>query len=732
MESLKYYLTHECVYWLKKRSPPPPLPSPAWLQASTLAEPLLSWRRGEEELHEEVEPGEILPNPDGTFQMSAALDLSSVPPEDWSSYKCVFQLSGGQEVPTSLDRKRIRTNWEENPSNTSAIVGVVAAVLVLVLGAIAGFLVYRQKKGKCPRVNQELVACVVSGSQILELLHPHRLKISQAPPPPENNVEVALFLFTLFIFGAMMGLRTLKPSDGFSDLAPGMDLAAERSDRRRLDLRDPAGPAGRRRAPFTWTAATPRWCSPGGPGLRHLLRRAHLLLPVVRGPSVDNKYIHWDHVLVPHWDPKIAAGHAKGRHAPPEDIASSFYPELGPYSSRDQTVLESHMAQIEASAAGKRSRPAGFLPDGCCQPRLNNLPVRLVAPETLLSPDQPENRLLPAWFRLPLTQTTKAPVRSSRTPTWAGPEPVESQPVEGLADTLPPCWPPSAHAAFNLLQGCWWCPGILPGWRTSTADPPRTWFLPSWMRPTGAASRWPFTYSHTKGGRSRPCMTTSNTSSTDQHGSGSAAVLRLRLLPDAARVLGGAPDGRRRSQHPRDPVRRRFRGPHRGGAPQARHPRQRLRRHLHLLRLQRLLLRLLPPELESHQELLRRQQPALHPQRGSRLRGHGRAALEQPQHPQPGERALLRDGPAGGPVRAAGGGHHHVLQPVARGHADREGRPQEDGVPPVSGLPAPPARPLLAADAPVGPELQQGEGQLADVSPADPQPTPSRPQLTPS
>uniref|UniRef100_H3C7Z8 Ig-like domain-containing protein n=2 Tax=Tetraodon nigroviridis TaxID=99883 RepID=H3C7Z8_TETNG len=72
----------------------------------------LSWRRGEEELHEEVEPGEILPNPDGTFQMSAALDLSSVPPEDWSSYKCVFQLSGGQEVPTSLDRKRITTNWE--------------------------------------------------------------------------------------------------------------------------------------------------------------------------------------------------------------------------------------------------------------------------------------------------------------------------------------------------------------------------------------------------------------------------------------------------------------------------------------------------------------------------------------------------------------------------------------------------------------------------------------------
>uniref|UniRef100_A0A4W5R6J0 Mannosidase endo-alpha like n=1 Tax=Hucho hucho TaxID=62062 RepID=A0A4W5R6J0_9TELE len=69
-------------------------------------------------------------------------------------------------------------------------------------------------------------------------------------------------------------------------------------------------------------------------------------------PQMDGKYIHWDHVLVPHWDPKIAPSHAKGRHTPPEDIASSFFPELGPYSSRDPSVLESHMSQIEAAAAG--------------------------------------------------------------------------------------------------------------------------------------------------------------------------------------------------------------------------------------------------------------------------------------------------------------------------------------------------------------------------------------------
>uniref|UniRef100_A0A8C7VH42 Glycoprotein endo-alpha-1,2-mannosidase-like protein n=1 Tax=Oncorhynchus mykiss TaxID=8022 RepID=A0A8C7VH42_ONCMY len=69
-------------------------------------------------------------------------------------------------------------------------------------------------------------------------------------------------------------------------------------------------------------------------------------------PSMDGKYMHWDHVLVPHWDPKIAASYPKGRHMPPEDIGSSFYPELGPYSSRDPDLLESHMEQIGAAAAG--------------------------------------------------------------------------------------------------------------------------------------------------------------------------------------------------------------------------------------------------------------------------------------------------------------------------------------------------------------------------------------------
>ncbi|KAM8766203.1 major histocompatibility complex class I-related gene protein-like [Acanthopagrus schlegelii] len=71
----------------------------------------LVWRKDGEELHEEVDHGEILPNHDGTFQMSVDLNLSSVTPEDWTRYDCVFQLAGvNEEIITRLEKDRIRTN----------------------------------------------------------------------------------------------------------------------------------------------------------------------------------------------------------------------------------------------------------------------------------------------------------------------------------------------------------------------------------------------------------------------------------------------------------------------------------------------------------------------------------------------------------------------------------------------------------------------------------------------
>ncbi|XP_076865868.1 glycoprotein endo-alpha-1,2-mannosidase-like protein [Brachyhypopomus gauderio] len=161
---------------------------------------------------------------------------------------------------------------------------------------------------------------------------------------------VALFLFTLFIFGTMMGLRTLKPTDGFSDLAPGMELmpfVGERTDRRAVP-NDVIASAGQ-----VLGASDTKIVFSNSGNEHNIFYDIHIFYYLWYGsPQMDRGYIHWDHVLVPHWDPKIAASHPKGRHNPPEDIASSFYPELGPYSSRDPSVLESHMAQIESSAAG--------------------------------------------------------------------------------------------------------------------------------------------------------------------------------------------------------------------------------------------------------------------------------------------------------------------------------------------------------------------------------------------
>ncbi|XP_064836177.1 glycoprotein endo-alpha-1,2-mannosidase-like protein [Oncorhynchus masou masou] len=161
---------------------------------------------------------------------------------------------------------------------------------------------------------------------------------------------IALFLFTLFIFGTMMGLRTLKPSDGFSDLAPGMgEFVRERGgDHRRPVSNDVVVSPGQ-----SHLASDTKVVFTKSDREYSIFYDVQIFYYLWYGtPQMDGKYIHWDHVLVPHWDPKIAPSHAKGRHTPPEDIASSFFPELGPYSSRDPSVLESHMSQIEAAAAG--------------------------------------------------------------------------------------------------------------------------------------------------------------------------------------------------------------------------------------------------------------------------------------------------------------------------------------------------------------------------------------------
>ncbi|XP_044027732.1 class I histocompatibility antigen, F10 alpha chain-like isoform X2 [Siniperca chuatsi] len=167
----KNYLTQECTEWLKKyvdygRSSllRTELPSVSLLQ-KTPSSPVschatgfypdravMFWRKDGVEFHEEVEHGEILPNHDGSFQMSVDLKLSSVTPEDWRRYDCVFQLSGVKDdIVTRLDKAVIRSN-EGKPSDMNLIIiaVIIAAVVVvgLVLIAVIGFIIYKKKNAK--------------------------------------------------------------------------------------------------------------------------------------------------------------------------------------------------------------------------------------------------------------------------------------------------------------------------------------------------------------------------------------------------------------------------------------------------------------------------------------------------------------------------------------------------------------------------------------------------------
>ncbi|XP_059899950.1 major histocompatibility complex class I-related gene protein-like isoform X2 [Gadus macrocephalus] len=162
-EYWKNYQTKECVDWLKKylsygkstlqrtdrprvsllqRSPS----SPVVCHATGFYHDrvVVFWRRDGQELHEQVDPGEVLPNHDGTFQVSVDLDLKAVPQEDWGTYECVVQLKGIEDISTPLDPALIRTNWV---GKSHILVFFLAGVAVVaVVGAVVGVFVYQKRK----------------------------------------------------------------------------------------------------------------------------------------------------------------------------------------------------------------------------------------------------------------------------------------------------------------------------------------------------------------------------------------------------------------------------------------------------------------------------------------------------------------------------------------------------------------------------------------------------------
>ncbi|XP_007564361.1 H-2 class I histocompatibility antigen, Q9 alpha chain-like isoform X3 [Poecilia formosa] len=159
----KIYLTHTCVEWLmtyvsygRSSLTKTDLPSVSFLQKNS-SSPVcchatgfypnraeMFWRKDGKEIHDGVVKEEILPNNDGTFQMSIYVNLSFVPSDDWAKYECVFQFSGFKEnVVIRLERRKIRT-MEVN-STTSPIAVIVAVMIVALVIAVTAFLCQRKK-----------------------------------------------------------------------------------------------------------------------------------------------------------------------------------------------------------------------------------------------------------------------------------------------------------------------------------------------------------------------------------------------------------------------------------------------------------------------------------------------------------------------------------------------------------------------------------------------------------
>ncbi|XP_054623386.1 class I histocompatibility antigen, F10 alpha chain-like [Dunckerocampus dactyliophorus] len=107
----------------------------------------LFWRKDGEELHEDVEHGELLPNHDGTFQLTVDLNVE-VTADVEGKYECVFQLSGVKEdMVTKLERRSILSNANHEDHGSVAVAATVAVVTVVVV-LLAAIIIVKCRKNR--------------------------------------------------------------------------------------------------------------------------------------------------------------------------------------------------------------------------------------------------------------------------------------------------------------------------------------------------------------------------------------------------------------------------------------------------------------------------------------------------------------------------------------------------------------------------------------------------------
>ncbi|XP_061784194.1 major histocompatibility complex class I-related gene protein-like [Nerophis lumbriciformis] len=164
----KYYYTEECPSYLKKyveygkkvlmrtelpevfllqKTPSSPVTCMATGFYPDLAD--LFWRKDGEQIFEDVEHGELLPNHDGTFQMSVDLKVE-VTAEVEGKYECVFRLSGVKEdLVTKLERRSILSNAShEGNVSVTATLAVLAVVVLLAAGVFIIIFIIKRRRSR--------------------------------------------------------------------------------------------------------------------------------------------------------------------------------------------------------------------------------------------------------------------------------------------------------------------------------------------------------------------------------------------------------------------------------------------------------------------------------------------------------------------------------------------------------------------------------------------------------
>ncbi|XP_007523850.1 glycoprotein endo-alpha-1,2-mannosidase [Erinaceus europaeus] len=173
---------------------------------------------------------------------------------------------------------------------------------------------------------------------------------------------IILSLFILSVFSLMMGLKMLRPDRAVFGDPLGLDLLPDlrkrtshlrkNFDSQRNDKIN--SEANTKNLKSLGITMKPSKTSEPSLGEQSPLNYYfHVFYYSWYGnPQFDGKYIHWNHPILKHWDSRISKDFPQGRHSPPDDIGSSFYPELGSYSSRDPSVIEVHMKQIHSASIG--------------------------------------------------------------------------------------------------------------------------------------------------------------------------------------------------------------------------------------------------------------------------------------------------------------------------------------------------------------------------------------------